>query len=165
MIKIQKKSLKVGKYVDNHHVDKVIRTYKQKRWVPNSERLGKEDSLSAWYSIEELEEFIETAKSQGGDGVRIYFAAYPENYSEVPGYAGRQTVVLVGTKSKDTEAGMANKDIYYQKEGKPTILAYNGAFICPPICNPRFGDADSGFGMVEIGTTIVENSDNNLSMV
>jgi hypothetical protein len=84
MITTEKKTLKVGKYVDTAHVDTVIRTYKQERWVHNSDRLGKEDSLSAWHSIEELEEFINTAKRHGADGIKIYFAAYPENYSEYP---------------------------------------------------------------------------------
>ena len=84
MITSQKKSLKVGKYVDNQHVDTVIRTYKHERWAQNSDRIGKEDSLSAWYSVEELEDFIEIAKRHGADGVKIYFAAYPENYTEIP---------------------------------------------------------------------------------
>ncbi len=46
MITIEKKSLKVGKYVNTEHVDTVVRNYKQERWVYNSERIGKEDSLS-----------------------------------------------------------------------------------------------------------------------
>ena len=53
----EKKSLSVGKYVSTKHVDSVIRTYKKERWVHNSERLGKADSLSAWYSVEEIEAF------------------------------------------------------------------------------------------------------------
>ena len=75
MITIEKKSLKVGKYVNTEHVDTVVRNYKQERWVYNSERIGKEDSLSGWYSIEEMEEFIERAKQSGGDGISIYFGA------------------------------------------------------------------------------------------
>ena len=67
MIKYQEKSLKVGKFVDTAHVDTVIRTYKQERWVHNTERIGKEDSLSTWYSIEELEDFIAAAKENGAD--------------------------------------------------------------------------------------------------
>jgi hypothetical protein len=59
MLEVQKKSVKVGKLVNTEHVDTVIRTYKQERWMHNSKRLGKEDSLSVWYSIEELEEFFQ----------------------------------------------------------------------------------------------------------
>ena len=82
MLTIEKKSLKVGKYVSTEHVDTVIKTYKQERWVHNSERIGKEDSLSVWYSIEELEEFMATSKENGADGIKFYFAAYPERNIE-----------------------------------------------------------------------------------
>ena len=54
MIKYQKKTLKVGKYVNTEHINTHIRTYKKERWIHNTERLGKADSLSSWYSIEEL---------------------------------------------------------------------------------------------------------------
>src|SRR5258708_3469522 len=112
MLVIEKKSLKVGKFVNTEHVNSVIRTYKQERWVHNSERLGKEDSLSVWHSIEELEELIAKAKEHGGDGIRFHFAAYPKDYTEQPLYAGRQTIVMIATKQKETEKGLANKDIY-----------------------------------------------------
>jgi hypothetical protein len=104
MIKYQKKSLKVGKYVNTEHVDSLIRTYKKERWIHNTERLGKADSLSSWYSIEELEEFIANAKAEGADGIKLYFAAYPQDFNKIPDYAGRQTVVLVATKQKETES-------------------------------------------------------------
>jgi hypothetical protein len=162
MITTQKKSLSVGKYVDNAHVDKVIRTYKHERWVQNSERIGKEDSMSAWYSVEELEEFINTAKLHGADGIKFYFAAYPENYTEAPEYAGRQTIVLVATKSKLTGRGIANKDIYLTSEQGPQILAYNFSRICPPLC-AGMNDSDSGLG--EIGVTIVDRGDKGLTMI
>jgi hypothetical protein len=54
MLTIEKKTVKAGKLVDTAHVDTIIRNYKKERWVHNSKRLGKEDSLSVWYSIEEL---------------------------------------------------------------------------------------------------------------
>jgi hypothetical protein len=65
MLTIEKKSLKVGKYVDSRHVDNLVRNYKQEKWVHNSKRLGKEDSLSVWYSVEELEQFIDKIKQHG----------------------------------------------------------------------------------------------------
>jgi hypothetical protein len=78
MSTIEKKSLSVGKYVNTEHVDTAIRNYKQERWVQNSERLGKADSMSVWYSAEELQGFIDTIREHGGDGVRMYFGAYGE---------------------------------------------------------------------------------------
>ena len=162
MITTEKKSLQVGRYVNTEHVDKVIRTYKQERWVHNSDRIGKEDSLSAWYSVEELEEFIETAKQHGADGIKIYFAAYPENFTEVPEYAGRQTVVLVGTRRKKSETGIADKDIYIITEKGKEILAYNMSKICPPFCSTGTKDDGTDGG---IGITIVDRKDQGLTIV
>jgi hypothetical protein len=156
MATIEKKSVKVGKYVNTEHVDTVIRTYKQERWAHNSQRLGKPDSLSGWYSLEELEEFLSTAKQHGADGIKLYFAAYPENYQATPEYAGLQTVVLVATKSKETESGSVNKDIYYTKDGSSEILAYNANKLCPPFCGGEFG---------KIGVTIVDNGNDGLTIV
>jgi hypothetical protein len=152
MLTIEKKSVKVGKFVNTEHVDTVIRTYKQERWVHNTERLGKEDSLSVWHSIEELEELIEKAKEHGGDGIRFYFAAYPKDYTAQPLYAGRQTIVMVATKQKETENGMANKNIYVNGEGANEILAYNNGMICPPFCGPKGGNADLGITIVDKGS-------------
>jgi hypothetical protein len=163
MITIEKKSLKVGEYVDTKHVDEVIRTYKQERWVHNSKRIGKEDSLSGWYSVEELEEFIETIKDHGADGIRFYFGAYPENHAPKPEYAGRQTMVLVATKSKETEAGTKHKDVYVTKGGSTTIMAYNLINLCPPYCSGFSSQAKSDF--VNVGLTIIDKGDEGMAVV
>ena len=56
-------------------VENFIREYKQKRWVQiGSEWKGR--SLSAWYSVEELENFLALAKSNGGDGIRFFYGAF-----------------------------------------------------------------------------------------
>jgi hypothetical protein len=157
MSTIEKKSLKVGKYVNTEHVDKVIGTYKRERWAHNSKRIGKEDSLSAWYSVEEMENYLANVKANGGNGVRIYFAAYPEDYTAVPEYAGRQTLVMVATKTKVLETGrLAHKEIYVAKEnGTPQILAYNAPYLCPPFCPPP-----PGMGRTKnLGVTIVDNGE------
>ena len=161
MLTIEKKSLKVGKFVNTEHVDTVIRTYKQERWVHNSERLGKEDSLSVWHSIEELEELIAKAKENGGDGIRFYFAAYPKDYTAQPVYAGRQTIVMVATKQKETENGLANKDIYVNIEARSQVLAFNSGKLCPPFCDPKGGtSADDGLGI-----TIVDRGQNGVVVI
>ena len=149
MLVNQKKGLKVGKLVNTDHVNSVIRNYKQERWVHNSKRLGKEDSLSVWFSIEELEIFLEKVKDHNGDGIRLYFGAYDHNYAEQPLYAGRQTVVLVATKQKETENGETRKDIYIDSENGTTILAYNSGSLCPPFC----GDGEG------IGITILDKGE------
>ncbi len=150
MIKYQKKTVNAGTYVDTAHVDSVIRTYKKERWIHNTERIGKEDSLSCWYSIEELQEYIETAKENGADGIKIYFAAYPEDFAKKPEYAGRQTVVLVATKQKQTETGVMNKDLYVNGENGAQILAYNMGSLCPPFCGGKGIGPDDGIGIAVI---------------
>jgi hypothetical protein len=170
MTTIEKKSLKVGRFVDTNHVDTVIRNYKRERWVHNSEHIGKEDSLSVWYSVEDLEAFIEKIKTHGGDGVRMYFGAYPENFDKKPEYSSRQTIVMVATRSKDTDAGIANKDLYVNPG---QILAYNVGTICPPTCNNGGGtskpsgspDSPSGDDWGGIGVTIVDRGPKGLTIL
>jgi hypothetical protein len=153
MSTIEKKSVKVGKYVDTDFVDAFIRNYKQERWIHNSKRLGKEDSLSCWYSVEELEEFIATIKQHGADGIRLYFGAYPNETDRTKGKDGRQSMVLVATRSKHELGGVSHKDVYLSDDGKANILAYNMANYCPPFCGPAGGIGSS------IGVTILENPD------
>jgi len=164
MLTTKEKSLKAGKYVGTSHVDSLIRTYKQERWAHNSARLGKEDSLSSWYSIEELEEFLATAKMHGADGIKFYFGAYPANYAEKPEYAGRQTFAMVATKSKEMGGEIGHKDVYIQDSDEITILAYNSGRLCPPTCPnpPKPNDADDWGG---IGVTIVDRGEQGLTIV
>lgn len=149
MITISKKSVHAGKYVDTKHVDTIIRNYKQERWLQNSQRLGKEDSLSVWFSVEEVEGFLEKIKSHGGDGIKFYFGAYSNDFAERPEYAGRQTIVMVGTKSK--ENGAVDKDIYVDNGGVNSILAYNVGRVCPPLCKPGLDDGELGITIVDKG--------------
>lgn len=147
---IEKKIVRAGKFVDTKHVDTVIKNYKQHRWVHNSQRLGKEDSLSVWFSVEDIEAFLEKAKEHGGDGVRFYFGAYDENFSEKPLYAGRQTIVMVATKQKETLTGTTDKDIYINKGEGSSILAFNIGRMCPPVCQST-EDGGIGIGIVDKG--------------
>jgi len=156
---IETKSLKVGKYVNTAHVDNVIRNYKQERWVQNSERIGKEDSLSAWWSVEELEDFIAQAKTHGADGVKFYFAAYDQKSAPIEEYVDRQTLVMVATKQKENADGTTkNKDIYVNTDKGSTIMAYNAGQLCPPFCGS--GDDFGLLGdLIEIGITLIDKGD------
>jgi hypothetical protein len=151
MLTIAKKSVKAGKQVNTQHVDTVIKNYKQERWVDNSKRLGKEDSLSVWFTVEELQDFMETVKLNGGDGIRLYFGAYDKNYATEPLYAGRQTVVLVATKEKETPNGVTNKDVYINTENGTSILAYNMGKLCPPSCVDSGEDGGLGIRIIDKG--------------
>ncbi len=129
MSTIEKKAVKVGKYVNTEHVDNLIRNYKKDRWMQNSEKLGKEDTLGIWFSAEELEEFIQTARLQGADGIRLCFGVYGEDAPRA-GMEGRQTVALVATCSEEgsSEAAPVYNDLYVDRNGKSGILAYNQGF-------------------------------------
>jgi hypothetical protein len=133
---IEKKSVNAGRFLSNQHVATLVSTYKQNRWVDNSEKLGKEDSLTTHLSIEELEMLIERIKLQGGDGVRVHFAAYPDDYTPVPEFAGRQTIVMVGTRKSDEGT---NKEIYMSEGKEARILAYGDVPMCPPFCGGGIG--------------------------
>lgn len=156
------KASKKGQLVDTHHVDQLIRNYKKERWVQNTQRMGKVDSLSIWYGIEELQSFLQIARENQADGIKMYFGVYPDNFAKVPEFQGRQTVILVATKAKVTENGTVNKDIYLNKEGRSDILAFNFGNLCPPFCNPYLmQDSNKNFGMdlAKIGISIIEQSD------
>ena len=155
MINQQKKQLG-GQLVGKAHVEELVSNYKKQRWIHNTNRLGKEDSLSAWFNLEALEGFLELAREQHADGIKIFFGVYPENFEKKPEYSGRQTLVLVATKEKaDPEGGVVNKEIYVQRDGQPEILAFNYSNICPPSCGSGLPGSGNEF---EIGISIFENN-------
>jgi len=162
MITQQKISVKTGLKASGGQAADLIREYKKTRWSPNSERISKPDSLSAWYSIEDMENFLALIKSKGGDGIRFYYGAYPEDYAAKPEYAGRQTLAPVGTRSKITKTGaIANKDIYYPQNGRLRILSGSiPGQVCPPTCPPP-----SEGGMGDLGITIVDKGEKGMVII
>jgi hypothetical protein len=155
-----KNYVRAKKTSNTNEAESFIREYKQKRWVQNSERIGKADSLSAWYSVEELENFLSLAKSNGGDGVRFFYGAFPENYTAQPEYAGRQTLVMVATKSRTTDDGCTtDKNIYRKNNGRVEILSGGVPKGCPPMCPPPDG------GMGDFGIAIVDRGSKGMEIV
>lgn len=157
MYKTELKSLRAGKLVGTEHVNTVISNYKKERWVNNSRHIGKEDSLSVWYSVEELEEFLQKVKEHGGDGIKMYFGAYGHDEAPKDLYKDRQTIVLVATKQKETTRGQVDKDLYIGSGKENTILAYNAGRLCPPLC--QTGE-DNGLGI-----TIVDKGEDGIVIV
>ncbi|OQP66047.1 hypothetical protein A3860_15795 [Niastella vici] len=157
MTTIEKKSLRVGKYVDMNHVNTLVRTYKQERWSQNSERLGHEDTLSLYYSIEELEEFLQRSKEAGANTVTIHFGVYPENFTERPASAGKQTTVFVATEIQETESGATHKNIYLDTPKGKTLLAYN---MSQPMPGGDGWGGDDGFGI-----TIIDKGEKGMIVV
>lgn len=133
------KIMKAGQFVNDKHVSMLRENYKENRWKANSERLGKLDSLSVWYSLDELKEYIETAEAAGADGIRVYFGVYPSSFPENILLEDRQTIVFVATQQKSSETGKTeNKDLYVSTPQGAEIVAFNFGLPCPPAC---VGDA------------------------
>ncbi|PSL25477.1 hypothetical protein [Chitinophaga ginsengisoli] len=129
------KTIKAGRFVNNKHVTMLRENYKQKRWEANSARLGKPDSLSVWYSLDGLKEYIETAEAAGADGIRVYFGVYPSVFPENILLQDRQTVVFVATQQKTSQTGKTeSKDLYVSTPDGPEIIAFNFSLPCPPAC-------------------------------
>ena len=134
------KIMKAGQFVNDKHVTMLRDNYKENRWKANSERLGKMDSLSVWYSLDELKEYIQTAEAAGADGIRVYFGVYPSSFPENILLEDRQTIVFVATQQKTSETGKTeNKDLYVSTPKGAEIVAFNFGLPCPPAC---IGDAD-----------------------
>jgi hypothetical protein len=159
MTTLTKTTKRSGQLVNNQHVEGLLSEYKKKRWMHNSEELGRMDSLSSWYGLEELSSFLELAREHQADGVKMYFGVYPDTHTDTPEYIGMQTVVLVATKKKQTEYGTVNKNIYMHKNGESRILAFNLSELCPPLCGtkPPGNDEYIGIDMEKAGLTIIEH--------
>ena len=131
---IEKKSVNAGKFVSKQEVDTLVTSYKQERWAANSDRLGKADSLSVWFTVEEVEAFLATVKSNGGNGVRFHFGVFnAENATETE-FEGRQTLVMIGNRSSDGSYS-TSKELYSNRNGKTEVVAYAGGVLCPPFCS------------------------------
>ncbi|HEV7424061.1 MAG TPA: hypothetical protein VGO21_02620, partial [Candidatus Paceibacterota bacterium] len=77
-----------------------------------------------------------------------------------PEYAGRQTLVMVATKSRITEDGCTiDKNIYRENKGRVEILSGTLPKGCPPACPPPDG------GMGDFGITIVDRGSKGLEIV
>ena len=162
MFTIEKKSVRVGKYVDANHVDTLVRTYKQERWKYNSERMEKDDSLNVYYTIDELQEFLQRAKEAGADGIRVHFGAYPQNFEAKPEVAGLQTTVFVAIQREEAISGTVEKNVFVSTENGPRIMAYNMGTLKPAGGGRGSDDGDNWGG---IGTTLVDRADKGMMIV
>jgi hypothetical protein len=130
---IEKKSVNAGKFATKLEVDTLITSYKKERWAGNSDKLGKADSLSVWFSVAEVEAFLAKVKDNGGNGVRMHFGVFSAENATAPEFEGRQTLVMVGNRSNDGTFA-TSKELYASNSGQPEIVAFAGGVICPPFC-------------------------------
>jgi hypothetical protein len=89
------------------------------------------DTRCVWFSAKRLEALLEKIRKEDGDGVRFYFAAYPDDSTHQP-YGDHSTLVMVSTLAFE------GKHVDYYSEianGKGTILTANPenqGEMCPP---------------------------------
>lgn len=80
--------------------------YNEKRSGLILSNIGKEDTNAVWYSIEELENYINYIKTKGIEkgieinGIRFYIGVYPEDGLKYKEKAGLTTIFLSPTKKK-----------------------------------------------------------------
>lgn len=80
--------------------------YNEKRSGLILSDIGKEDANAVWYSIEELENYINYVKTKGIEkgievnGIRFYIGVYPEDAVKYKEKAGLTTIFLSPTKKK-----------------------------------------------------------------
>jgi hypothetical protein len=161
---IEKKSVNVAKSVGKQEVDSLIRAYKQERWAANSDRIGKADSLSVWFSVEELESFIDTVKANGGNGVRFHYGVYSAENAPIPELEDRQTLVLIGNRSSDGTAN-TSKQLFSHNNGQPEIVAsYGIGYPCPPVCGSGVGKASEN-GRILGSAALIDRGENGMSVI
>jgi hypothetical protein len=163
---IEKKSVKARKFSTRQEVDTLIRSYKQERWAANSDRLGGSDSLSVWFSVEDLEDFLHSVKANGGNGVRFHFGVFSAENAPQPSLEGRQTLVMIGNRSTDGTHN-TSKELYACNNGQPEIVASFGTLPCPPICgnggNPLGSNKSNG--TILGSATIIDHGDKGMSVI
>lgn len=122
--------------------------YNEKRSGLILSDIGKEDANAVWYSLEELENYINYIKTKGiekgieVDGIRFYIGVYPEDVVKYKEKAGLTTIFLSPTKKKtsniserslvDTSSVEENIDV---TEIEP--LNYGGYGNPPKITYPK----------------------------
>lgn len=156
---IAKKSVNEGYFITKDQLDNLTTAYKQERWANNSDRLGKADSMSVWLTVEEMENFLERVKINGGNGIRLHFAVHGED-CVIPAQVGQQTVVMVANRSKDGSLQNA-KELYADNNGQPEVIAYLPVPNCPPMCGGGLGGSLVGMGKA----TLVVRGDNSMEVI
>lgn len=82
--------------------------YNEKRSGLILSDIGKEDANAVWYSLEELENYINYIKTKGSEkgievnGIRFYIGVYPEDEVKHKEKAGLTTIFLSPTKKKSS---------------------------------------------------------------
>lgn len=135
------------KGVINYKIAKeLVENYQGRGFKPN-DRVGFNDTRCIWFSLDQLESFVQRTRAEGGDGVRFYLAAYSldsiSDFKILEDYRDHTTLVLVSTKPYGEK-----KHVDYYKDGSLlSAIPENQGELCPPPSN-----------CIEEGATLLEDS-------
>lgn len=128
------------KLIDSEKAAALNKTYREKRMAMINRGNGIQDSCSSWYSLEDLEGYLNYVKEEAKkknisiDGIRFYFGVYPED-TEDSKMAGKTTLFMCPTKACTTltRDGKGNSEdvtdipgLNYGNEGNPPQINYGG---------------------------------------
>ncbi len=106
----------------------------------------KEDAVSSWFSLNDLEDYINYLKTNDPNvnGVRIYLGAYSDKVKPKKDDECLTTVFMVPTKP-GTSTGLAEKSTMVSStstdnEDDPNLEALNGGTIGEPPSTPPYGE-------------------------
>ena len=122
--------------------------YNEKRSGLILSDIGKEDANAVWYSIEELENYINYVKTKGVEngievnGIRFYIGVYPEDGVKYKEKAGLTTIFLSPTKKKTSSILEKSLDVNSSIEINVDVteiepLNYGGIGHPPRITYPQ----------------------------
>ncbi|MFC3198236.1 hypothetical protein ACFOET_11495 [Parapedobacter deserti] len=111
------------------------------------------NTRAVWFSAERLKFILEQLEIDGGDGIRMYFAAYDDSYDGGPGtgapppaFWGHNTLLLVPTRDSVAGGTTYHRD-YFFAGGSGLSVPMSAAMlaapseienrgnVCPPLCN------------------------------
>ncbi len=101
--------------INNNLASDLSARYSEKRSGLILADIGKEDASAVWYSIEELENYINYVKCEGTEkgidvtGVRFYMGVYPNDSTTYHEKAGLTTIFLSPTKKRTLVPNRAEK--------------------------------------------------------
>jgi hypothetical protein len=115
---------RIGRYAKNKH-------------ILLSEKLGKPDTKSVWYTKEHITQLLEEMNHAGADGLRIHLGEYGENDT----YSGQSCLLMVMTKPGTQNGGHIDitieeaADFNARSFDNTTPRDFNVGSPCPPICD------------------------------
>jgi hypothetical protein len=110
-----------------------------------SQSLGKQDTLSIWYSREHIAMLLDEIDHAGGDGLRVYLGMYENSHSSFPGQLcllmATTRAVQIGDRIIHEKVDLEKESDFSQRSTLPKDLNlsdkrdFNFGSPCPPLCD------------------------------